>query len=96
MAHNINSYIGRQAAWHKLGTVTGRYMTSAEVLAGGNLNWIPFKEQLFSQAGNLVSAWGIFRPDTGAFLGAVGESYTVIDHAQGSGYQHLIMPIRLT
>jgi len=83
MAHNICSYIGRQAAWHKLGTVTGKYMTSAEVLAGGNLNWIPFKQQLFSQAGVLVNAWGIFRPDTNAFLGAVGESYTVIDHAQG-------------
>jgi phage/plasmid-like protein (TIGR03299 family) len=83
MAHNINSYIGRQAAWHKLGTVTGQYMTWEDIQAHGGLDYVPFKEQLFSQAGKLVDAWGVFRPDTGDFLGAVGESYTVIDHAQG-------------
>lgn len=82
MAHNINTYIGRQPAWHKLGTVTGHYMTWEEIQAHGGLNFVPFKEQLFSQAGKLVDAWGVFRPDTGDFLGAVGEQYTIIDHAQ--------------
>jgi phage/plasmid-like protein (TIGR03299 family) len=81
--HNINTYIGRQAAWHKLGTVTGSFQTWEQIQAHGGLNFVPFKEQLFSQDGKLVDAWGVFRPDTGDFLGAVGKDYTVIDHAQG-------------
>lgn len=31
MAHNINTYIGRQAAWHTLGTVTGQFMTWEQI-----------------------------------------------------------------
>ncbi len=83
MAHNINTYIGRQAAWHKLGTVTGKFMTWDEIQAHGGLNFVPVKEQLMSADGKPVGAWGVFRPDTRAFLGAVGEQYTIIDHAQG-------------
>jgi phage/plasmid-like protein (TIGR03299 family) len=83
MAHNINTYIGRQAAWHKLGTVTGDFMSWDQIQAHGGLDFLPFKQQLLSPAGELVDAWGVFRPDTGAFLGAVGEQYTIIDHAQG-------------
>jgi phage/plasmid-like protein (TIGR03299 family) len=82
MAHNINSYIGRQAAWHKLGTVTGVLMTSDDVKTHGGLNYLPLKKQL-ELNGELVDAWGIVRPDTNAFLGAVGEAYTVIDHWEG-------------
>ncbi len=89
MAHNLNvfngnvSYIGRQAAWHKLGTVTGSYMTWADIQAHGGLNYLPVKQQLFDASGNAVDAWGVFRPDNGAFLGPVGDGYTVIDHAEG-------------
>src|SRR5580698_43713 len=82
MAHNINTYIGRQAAWHELGTVTGHYMTWQEIQNHGGLNFLPIKEQL-ELRGKLIEAWGITRPDTGAFLGPVGKDYTVIDHAQG-------------
>ncbi len=46
MAHNINTYIGRQAAWHALGTVTGTYMTWAEILAHGGLDFTVIKNQL--------------------------------------------------
>lgn len=52
MAHNINivngraNYIGREAAWHKLGTVTGHFMTWAEIQAHGGLNYLPEKQQL--------------------------------------------------
>ena len=46
MAHNINTYIGRQAAWHKLGTVTGSFMTWEEIQAHGGLNYVPVKHQL--------------------------------------------------
>ncbi len=83
MAHNINTYIGRQAAWHKLGTVTGSFMTWDDIQSHGGLNYLPVKQQLFDAAGNAVDAWGVFRPDTKAFLGAVGDQYTVIDHAEG-------------
>jgi phage/plasmid-like protein (TIGR03299 family) len=84
MAHNINFYTGRQAAWHKLGNVTGTYQTWDDIQAQGGLDFIPVKERLLSPRGaQPIDAWGIFRPDTGAFLGAVGESYTVIDHAEG-------------
>ena len=83
MAHNINTYIGRQAAWHTLGTVTGQFMTWEQIQAHGGLNYLPVKQQLYSATGQLVEAWGVFRPDNGAFLGAVGDQYTVIDHAEG-------------
>ena len=82
MAHNINTYIGRQAAWHQLGTVTGSFMTWEQIQSHGGLNFVPVKRQL-SLDGQLVDAWGIYRPDTGAFLGPVGKDYTVIDHARG-------------
>lgn len=83
MAHNINTYIGRQSAWHNLGTVTGKYMTWAEILAAGGLDFDVNKEPLYDRDGNVVSAWGTFRSDNHAFLGAVGEWYTVINHAAG-------------
>jgi phage/plasmid-like protein (TIGR03299 family) len=90
MAHNLNfhngkaSYMGRQAAWTKLGTVTGHYMTWEEIQAIGGLNYLPVKRQLSDPlSGDLVDAYGVFRPDTGAFLGAVGDQYTVINHSEG-------------
>ncbi len=83
MAHNINTYMGREAAWHKLGTVTGSFMTWDDIQRHGGLDYVPVKEQLFDKFGKPVGSWGIFRPDTQAFLGAVGEQYAVIDHAQG-------------
>jgi phage/plasmid-like protein (TIGR03299 family) len=83
MAHNVNSYIGRQAAWHKLGPVTGSYMTWEDIQSHGGLNFLPVKQQLFDGGGQPVAAWGVFRPDTNAFLGAVGEQYTIINHAEG-------------
>ena len=88
MAHNLNTiggnatFIGRQAAWHKLGTVTGKYQTWDEIQAHGGFNFRPEKVQL-SLDGAMVDAWGIRRSDNGAFLGPVGEAYTPIDHAQG-------------
>jgi hypothetical protein len=38
MPANIYSYVGREAAWHKLGTVTFRYMAWAKVQESGGLN----------------------------------------------------------
>lgn len=91
MAHNINTYIGRESAWHALGTVTGRYMTWAEILAHGGLDFSVFKSQLHDGKGNLVDAWGMFRwdkatdpdADNTTYLGTVGEGYTPIHHSKG-------------
>jgi len=80
--HNINTYIGRQSAWHNLGTVTGNYMSWAEILQHGGLDFEVVKNQL-EYNGMPVAAWGIFRNDNGAFLGAVGEQYTPIQHQRG-------------
>ena len=93
MAHNINTYIGRQAAWHALGTVTGHYMTWKDILEHGGLDFDVFKSQLHDGRGLPVAAWGTFRwnqtdklardASKAQFLGVVGEDYKVINHANG-------------
>lgn len=93
MSHNINTYIGRQAAWHNLGTVTGNYFTWADILAHGGLDFEVFKSQLHDGLGRKVDAWGTFRwdlsdkqagnKDAATFLGVVGEGYKVIHHSKG-------------
>ena len=95
MAHNINTYIGRQAAWHALGTVTGHYMTWKDILEHGGLDFDVFKSQLHDGRGLPVAAWGTFRwnqtdklardASKAQFLGVVGEDYKVINHAVRCG-----------
>jgi phage/plasmid-like protein (TIGR03299 family) len=93
MAHNINTYIGRQAAWHTLGTVTGKYQTTDELLRDPGFQFIVFKSQLRDELGRPVDAYGTFRwnltdklaGDKAAaqFLGTVGKDYGVIQHDEG-------------
>ena len=99
MAHNLNvvngvaSYIGRQAAWHQLGTVTGKYQTTDELLSDPAFSFVVIKSQLHDGLGRPVDAWGTFRWNledkinrkVGAtqFLGTVGKDYTVIQHDEG-------------
>ncbi len=93
MAHNINTYIGRQAAWHKLGTVTGKYQTTDELLSDPGFQYVVFKSQLRDGLGRPVDAWGTFRwnladkvqgrKDAATFLGVVGEDYAVMQHDEG-------------
>jgi len=93
MAHNINTYVGRQAAWHALGTVTGQYNTTHELLADQGFQYVVFKSQLHDGLGRPVEAWGTFRwnvadkltgaKDKAEFLGAVGADYAVIQHDEG-------------
>jgi phage/plasmid-like protein (TIGR03299 family) len=93
MAANIETYIGREAAWHNMGTVTGHFMTWAEILQHGGLDFQVFKSQLRDGLGRPVKAWGTFRwdhedwhagnKDNARFLGVVGEDYKVIQHATG-------------
>lgn len=82
MAHNINTYIGRQAAWHGLGTVTGSYMTWSDILTNGGLDFQVIKNQLEYQ-GAPVEAWGTFRSDNGVMLGTVGKDFEVVQHTLG-------------
>jgi phage/plasmid-like protein (TIGR03299 family) len=91
--HNINTYIGRTAAWHALGTVTGKYQTTDELLADRGLQYVVFKSQLHDGLGRPVEAWGTFRwnladklagrKEAAQFLGAVGKDYAVIQHDEG-------------
>lgn len=93
MSANIETYIGREAAWHRLGTVTGKYQTWEEILQHGGLDFDVFKSQLHDGLGRLVPAWGTFRwnkadsavnnKEAATFLGAVGEDYKVLNHASG-------------
>ncbi len=92
MPANVYAYVGRQAAWHKLGTVTGRHMNWAEVQQHG-LDYVVFKSQLHDGLGRAVNAFGTFRwnradqfdgnKEAAVFLGVVGEDYSVIQHAEG-------------
>lgn len=91
--HNINTYRGRQAAWHTLGTVTGKYETTDELLADPGFQYVVFKSQLHDGLGRPVDAWGTFRwniadklaanKDAAQFLGSVGKDYAVIQHDEG-------------
>jgi phage/plasmid-like protein (TIGR03299 family) len=92
MSANIDMYVGRSAAWHGLGTVTGNYMTWAEIEAKG-LDFQIFKSQLRDGLGRPVDAWGTFRwnqadklagrKDATVFLAPVGEDYQIIPHGRG-------------
>lgn len=61
MAHNINTYIGRRPAWHKLGQVTDKYSTTAELLADEGFRYLVFKSQLHDGLERPIDAWGTFR-----------------------------------
>ena len=93
MAHNINTYVGRQAAWHALGTVTGKYQTTDELLNDAGFQFVVFKSQLRDGLGRPVDAYGTFRwnladkvagrKDAATFLGTVGKDYSVLQHDEG-------------
>jgi len=93
MAHNINTYRGRQSAWHQLGTVTGKYDTTDDLLNDPGFQFVVFKSQLRDGLGRPVDAWGTFRwdikdkvngnVDAATFLGTVGKDYAVMQHDEG-------------
>lgn len=100
MPANIDSYIGRIAGWHNLGTVTGKYMTAQEIFSEGGLDFQVEKRQLLGDFGVSgsgepvilpVDAWGIFRTDNQEFLGSVGAGYEPIQHQEGFGFLDYIV-----
>jgi phage/plasmid-like protein (TIGR03299 family) len=83
--------MGRRAAWHDLGIVTGEHFTWGELCASGMMNFGVEKRQLQSPSGKPVSSWGTFRTDNDEFLGNVGEDYPILHHSRGfEGIDYLI------
>ena len=87
------TFAGRKDAWHKLGIVTGVFMTWRALLAAAHADFNVFKSQLRDGLGRPVDAWGTFRWDLedkavkdmakAVFLGTVGSGYQVIQHTEG-------------
>ncbi len=77
---------GRKAAWHELGQRTPDAQTWDQAMTLAGLDWEVVKKQLFGSisedGSNLqpIPAWGIFRNSDAAYLGTVGDQYTVIQN----------------
>ena len=74
----------RDSAWHKLGQRTPNAVTWAEAVTLADLNWEVVKKQLHARnpLGTVVPVpmFGTFRTDDGAYLGCVGEGYSIIQN----------------
>lgn len=86
MAHNIAFANGRysaftagKSAWHKLGQNVTEAQSWEQAISLAGLDFEVSKRQL-EFAGSSVEAWGIFRDDNQAFLGAVGSAYQPIQN----------------
>lgn len=69
--------------WHELGQAVRGCVTWEEAMQKAHLDFEVIKEQLSAPdrfGGSKIPAWGIFRADTGAFLGAAGAHYTPIQN----------------
>lgn len=104
MAHNIMERNGthamfctgtQAAAWHKLGQRTPGAVTWQEAIKLADLDWRVSKHQLMGGLPGTtlqeVAAWGIFREDDGAFLGAVGDRYTAIQNKDAFEFVDILM-----
>ncbi len=74
----------RDSAWHKLGQRTPNAVTWAQAVQLADLNWEVVKKQLYAR-NTLdkvvpVPMYGTFRSDDGAYLGCVGEGYSIIQN----------------
>ena len=82
------AFFADQPGWHGLGTVVAGARSWQEVRELAGLNWSVDKRRLFEERTDEmgrtvyrgVDAWGIFRSDTGGFLGAVGDQYKCIQN----------------
>lgn len=86
MSHRIREYVGRESAWHGLGTVKGRLLSLQEALVEAKLNFTVEKRQLYYDMNGvektpLKGLYTTVRPDTGENFGrAVSEKYSVIQN----------------
>ena len=90
MPANINAYVGRLAAWHNAGDVTGRLMSVDEIKRDKGFQYTVVKVQLRDHVGRKVDSWGTFRwnftdklagdKSKAEFLAPVGSAYTIVHH----------------
>jgi phage/plasmid-like protein (TIGR03299 family) len=93
MAHDIMRRNGtdamfcvgdRDAAWHKLGQRTPNAVNWSTAVQLADLNWEVVKKQLHARnpLGTVVPVpmYGTFRTDDGAYLGCVGDGYSIIQN----------------
>lgn len=92
MAHNLNekdgkySFASTEKAWHGLGTIVDKAMTSKEAIELGGLGYEVIKEQIFAEiegVGKIAipDNYATIRKDTNTPLGVVGSRYTVVQNA---------------
>ena len=77
-------YSNRLSAAEVLGNKTGAAVVWHEAFKNGHLDWEVIKKQLYARNPlNKVVAlpvWGLFRVDTGEYLGNASESYEIIQN----------------
>jgi phage/plasmid-like protein (TIGR03299 family) len=59
----VDTFAGRQDAWHGLGVVTGEFQTWQQLLKAAKADFGVVKKQL-GFGGKMVAAWGTFRVDS--------------------------------
>lgn len=75
-------YVG-EVPWHGQGTPLPRLATAQEALEASGLSWTVEKKELRDDNYRRVaSKYVLIRQDTGAHLGVVGRSYTVLQNAE--------------
>jgi phage/plasmid-like protein (TIGR03299 family) len=104
MAHEItkNSITGKdevfvagEPAWHNLGVNVKETQKWEEAMKMASLDWAVNKKQLLVQHGSSapqeVDAYGIFRGDNNAFLGACGDVYTPIQNKKAFDFVDVLL-----
>ena len=71
----VTEYLGRQSAWHNLGTVKGDYITRQEINDHG-LTFKAEKRQL-EYDGEPVPAWAVYNADLNQFVAPCSEDYAI-------------------
>lgn len=99
MAHNLSirengmaeMFCAGESAWHGLGQNVSECLTWKDAIETAGLDWRVEKHQLKSHKGASIDAFGIFRADNDAFLGAVGDRYNPIqNHMMGESLDMII------
>ena len=73
--YRVTEYIGRESAWHRVGTVKGDYINRQEIDEHG-LTFKPEKRQL-ELNGEKVPAWAVYNADINQFVAPCSEDYAI-------------------
>ena len=99
MAHklNFNEKLGRHAfasakekAWHNLGVVVSKAMTTEEAIKEAGLDYTVIKNPLFTEVGKskilVPNKFATVRTDTNQAFGVVGNYYTIVQNTEAFGF----------